>query len=245
MEQGNVYDQFEKDTANPSRLSLKETLAKNPGIAKTVIPTFICPTDAGVDNSGLNENRPFTTAVSGQPSFLVGKSNYPGNAGNEANQGIFLSPNHVPPSGTHTTEKVPSKTIKINDILDGTSNTFAVGERATRSPKKITVANNCFAALWIGTSQENTLVNWDAGSSLWGLGFYRLQDGDSQTNLVEPFRGFSSLHPGGVNFLLCDGSVRFVRESVSWSDLDPAANKLDGTLNRLYNRADGLVVGEF
>jgi prepilin-type processing-associated H-X9-DG protein len=148
------------------------------------------------------------------------------------------------PNLNNSAQKVPSKTIKMNDILDGTSNTFAVGERASRGPR--TTNNNCFASVWIGSSRENNMVYWDNGNVLWGLGFYRLQDGDSQTNLIEPFRGFSSLHPGGVNFLLCDGSVRFIKESISWTPLTPnPPGPLGGTLNRLYNRADGMALGEF
>lgn len=46
--------------------------------------------------------------------------------------------------------------------------------------------------------------------------------------------GFGSFHTGGANFLLVDGSVRFIGESVD-----------SGVYQRLGSRRDGQVVGEF
>ena len=45
--------------------------------------------------------------------------------------------------------------------------------------------------------------------------------------------GFSSNHPGGANFLFCDGSARFLKRTIEAA-----------TYHRLGNRADGEVVGD-
>jgi prepilin-type N-terminal cleavage/methylation domain-containing protein/prepilin-type processing-associated H-X9-DG protein len=45
--------------------------------------------------------------------------------------------------------------------------------------------------------------------------------------------GFSSWHPGGAHFLLCDGSVRFVKETID-----------QRVLRRLGNRSDGELIGD-
>jgi len=42
--------------------------------------------------------------------------------------------------------------------------------------------------------------------------------------------GFSSNHPGGVNFAFGDGSVRFISESVELAILQQLANRADGKL---------------
>ena len=56
--------------------------------------------------------------------------------------------------------------------------------------------------------------------------------------MVSPMRALwkaaRSRHPGGVNFLLCDGSVRFVGETI---DID--------TWHALGSRNGGEVLGEF
>ncbi len=45
-----------------------------------------------------------------------------------------------------------------------------------------------------------------------------------------PVGGFSSHHPGGANFCFADGSVRFLKESLSASMLQNLMNRSGGEL---------------
>ena len=232
MEQEQVYEQFLPDAADPTRLSLKVTFAAVPNVAKTLLTSFLCPSDAPSGNSAENNNRPFIS-VPGINPFYASKSNYPGNGGNNGNQGLFLNP---------LGNKIASPTIKVFDILDGTSNTIAAGERATFGRKNAP----CFASVWIGASKEQPIVDWDAKSLLWSLGFYGMQNGDSTTGDVQPNRCISSAHPGGANILLCDGSVRFLKDTISFSPLTPnPPGPYAGVYGRLCTRNYGAVIGSF
>lgn len=105
---------------------------------------------------------------------------------------------------------------RFRDIIDGTSNTAMVSERSARSG----------AGLWIGV-RSNRSDN-DA-----------ITDMNSLSGINKSYAGFSSRHEGAVNILICDGSVRLIRE-----DIDSKADGT-GTLQRLSDRRDGQVIGEF
>lgn len=97
--------------------------------------------------------------------------------------------------------------IAIRDITDGTSNTFAVGERDQR----------CGAGTWIGNRNPG-------GGGTHGADY---QFGRISVLLNDPVNtgnqrctdGFSSKHEGGGQFLMCDGSVRFVSENIDFRNI--------------------------
>jgi prepilin-type processing-associated H-X9-DG protein len=124
--------------------------------------------------------------------------------------------------------------VRIGDISDGTSNTLMVGERppsidfdygwwfAGDGADDRGTGDCCLGAR--DTSYAQTLKNFYHCSDL----KYGLQPGKVTDNCDQGH--FWSLHSGGVNFLLADGSVRFV------------AYSFDSILPELCTRARGEVL---
>jgi prepilin-type processing-associated H-X9-DG protein len=190
-----------------------------------VVSVFQCPSDSAGTASG------------------VAPRNYHMNVGDHYNgtRGAF----QPLPTGGANPEK---QSGGLTAITDGTSNTRQFSERKRPAGANdigrlglttSTVPNDC-RAMWTGT-QYTTLAGSFASSSRYGDGrsFY----GELHTILPpnspscsrnsgwDGDRGFfsaTSNHSGGVNVALADGSVRFVRDSISAGDQAFDANAVVG-----------------
>ena len=134
---------------------------------------------------------------------------------------------------------------RIRDFTDGTSNTIMVGERAWVLPNGNNGIDTCRAATVFGITanvtngthvQRNVMAKGLFGINQTGL------DLTQTPNIELCSRSFSSRHTGGAQFLLGDGSVRFISENIQ---RDQQLTNGDFVWQNLLNKADGHVIGEF
>jgi prepilin-type N-terminal cleavage/methylation domain-containing protein/prepilin-type processing-associated H-X9-DG protein len=119
--------------------------------------------------------------------------------------------------------------VKIASITDGTSNSIAFSEHAhgllsSTDPGNWWVSGNfgdtVFTTFYPINVQKKT-QNWgDMGTS---VGKYT--EGGAFLNAA------TSFHPGGANFGFCDGSVRFLKDTISCWQLDGTGTPLGAAQN--------------
>lgn len=198
MEQTTTYDTI--------RFGLAIEEPENRAARQTVFKTFLCPSDGREElimlTAGDHEGHDhdfgpmnFGDHAHGDDDdhdeeyaelFRVGRSNYVGVFGTEEI--------HDDPSFGNGTFYFNSR-VRFADILDGLSNTLLVGERSSRLGYSI----------WPGVVPEASHpVERIVGST------------DHTPNARHGhFEDFFSNHPSGAQFVLGDGSVRMIRETVS------------------------------
>lgn len=139
---------------------------------------------------------------------------------------------------------LPVKAQTMASITDGLSNTILAGEISARYGGWDTDVGRGIGS-WAGNCSKNW---WDYQSTLSRCGAHPL-------NYIYHW-GFVSIHPGGGNFVYCDGSVQFISETISFDNagvangwyadgsgkitqgLQDNASKL-GTYQRLIIASDG------
>ncbi|WP_166820336.1 DUF1559 domain-containing protein [Thalassoroseus pseudoceratinae] len=238
MEQVNLYEEM-----GVSSRRLRDMLATaDRSLAQTKLDAFICPSDRGKHlmdggSSSLNGGKGRHFNGAGLPSppgngFRVAKSNYIGVCGfgdvSRTNNDGALHRN----SG-----------VGFRDIIDGLSNTFAVGERDFR----------CAQGAWVGN--RNVTGSGPQGADYtMGMVSRPLNDASNATHRC--LEGFSSQHPGGAHFLFCDGSTQFISENIDYNDsgvlstvtpskANTTQKQNSGTYQRLGIRDDEQVVGDY
>ncbi len=208
------------------------------------LPVFLCPSDISTEE--LNPKRALRSSLHDQICIVPageGRSNYVASAP-LANRPDGVGPGGFWDRGAFTGNSDNS----LRDFSDGTTNTMLAGERRTRFGGD--------ASMWPGA---NFGMDADTGATRetnYGSAFFRMQTGRSAVATTcqdqhecadRPRWGFSSEHPQGANFLMGDGSVRFISENVQSATRMNSYNEeeLWGIYQRLQVRDDGLDVGRF
>ncbi|MCH5372396.1 MAG: DUF1559 domain-containing protein, partial [Planctomycetes bacterium] len=113
--------------------------------------------------------------------------------------------------------------VHYEDILDGTTQTIFIGEKLIdvrsdlgwMSGTRWTLRNTGTPINQTLSAQRNRMARPD-----------EIELDDSPTAVG----GFGSFHPGGANFVMGDGSINFLSQSLDLAVLQQCANRADGKL---------------
>jgi prepilin-type processing-associated H-X9-DG protein len=193
LEQGPLYGQVAPNERRFVEL-LNDPVARS--LCQIPLAVFRCPSDRTPPLlEGTDQPRDLDGVAPVGINFFGATSNYIGVTG-------FWEIGILPANGVLSA----NSSVKFRDIIDGTSNTFAVGERDFY----------CAAGIWAGVRDARAAGPRGADYVL-GRVSYKM---NAVKNVGVPSccQAFSSPHPGGAHFALCDGAVRFVSETIRFNN---------------------------
>ncbi len=204
IEQDNIYRlmnvQGTRFGVPPATGAGKSTIypADVPGLNSQVkLKLYRCPADTGPDLNPLRDNH----AMSNYRG-VGGPYTYPYISINQDWGGVLWQNSKIP----------------LNKVLDGTSNTLAIGE--CMFDEKVGKS----ACIWAGMTGFTSTGAVRVSDVMWYV-----DNATATINGTAP-QAFSSRHPNGAMFAFCDGSVRFFRNGTNPNIVRYLAGREDGII---------------
>ncbi|MHB8899766.1 MAG: DUF1559 domain-containing protein [Thermoguttaceae bacterium] len=212
MEQNALYDlyHFERKWGTPID-DCRYSHANNLPVTTTRIAAMTCPSDL--------PNSPLATPAGYTPAGRMTSHNYAANYGNTGYaqgtvNGVVFDGAPFGPIGSAAQV---TRIVGFNAIVDGTSNTMLVGEVLQGQ------GSDLRGFIWWGDASSFTAYlppNSTLPDRIYSLtyckNFPKLNlPCDISTTTDPTMFATRSRHPGGVNVTLCDGSTRFIAETIN------------------------------
>jgi prepilin-type N-terminal cleavage/methylation domain-containing protein len=210
LEQSNVYEQAGIPNANINAAQAQPVIAM-------ILPAMVCPSDitltrtrtTGADSAGLVTA---VTSYKGVTGSNWGADRFPtdsnfSTAYRNPVPGTLAQQNGLEKgNGVLWRADIRYRQLPFAKILDGTSNTFLIGEDMGEYChwNVWALPNGAVGTVAIPPNTGNRIPDPD-------LGF----DTAAKRNRWPTRYSFRSNHPTGLNFALADGSVRFIRETIA------------------------------
>jgi prepilin-type N-terminal cleavage/methylation domain-containing protein/prepilin-type processing-associated H-X9-DG protein len=216
MEQNQIFDGLDPKNRKLATVYVASPSATDQQLLQTSISTYRCPSDT---TDKLNTLKKFNTTSFGADHFPLATSNYVGSCGSLAppqnaqdTGGVF---NGVYDAKASTPGAGPNG-LPLKAITDGVSKTIAVGERGFFN----------LSAVWAGVGNNNAYDNPNIARTLGRPGgFFMNYNSDAVGGPENQGKGYGSSHPGGCQFVYCDGAVKFIPDTVTQSNLNALSNR--------------------
>jgi prepilin-type N-terminal cleavage/methylation domain-containing protein/prepilin-type processing-associated H-X9-DG protein len=211
MEQKPLHDAYNFNQAscnsawNGGNTIVMGSAAVNTTVVGTMIAAFVCPSDARAEvvDTGLADQTQYARQNARRCSYLLSVALHTefdcvaSGKPTRLDQGAFFN----------------DMSSAIKDFRDGASSTILVGE--SRQIK----SDVAFGPYWGAGTHSSThgqiLPTTAVSYKLWlPNASYGTTGGPNPGNLPGPWV-FSSMHPGSINVVMCDGSVKAIKNGIS------------------------------